>query len=181
MRLFADIPHVGPKQQISKRERRQAPHEFRDLLIEMARAASPELRAAHAHTADRRNNPMNRGTGTLRCYVHGAQHVAHLIDTCYTLMTRMRTLRNRKPYAGRAEMYRKQVMQLVTIYDAACTKQYQLKQKLYYYTLTPINPQTTAIDKRISCLRQAVIKHIHSSHRKQRQLGITRTRIKKTK
>ena len=41
MRLFDDVPHVQPKPQVKKSERRQTPTPFRDLLIAMARAANP--------------------------------------------------------------------------------------------------------------------------------------------
>ena len=41
MRLFSDVPHVQPKLQVPRRERRQTPQEFRDILIAMARNADP--------------------------------------------------------------------------------------------------------------------------------------------
>lgn len=47
MLLFDDVPHVQPKQQVTKQERRQTPHEFRDLLISLARAASPANTSTH--------------------------------------------------------------------------------------------------------------------------------------
>ena len=43
MRLFDDVPHVRPKPQVSKKERRQTPGEFRDILIAMARSSDPNF------------------------------------------------------------------------------------------------------------------------------------------
>ena len=40
--LFSDVPHVQPKKQVTKRERRRTPLEFRDLLIELARNVNLE-------------------------------------------------------------------------------------------------------------------------------------------
>ena len=118
----------------------------------------------------------------MRCYVHGADHINHLINTAFIQLTRMRTIREARPrYNGQAEAYRRNIQNAVNIYEAANTKFYQYKLKRRQFNLPSITRETTIINWRLSNLMQALVKHIHSSYRKQRDLGAVQTKIRSTR